>query len=123
MSASARKNPIGGPNTSRADGHTFFFAISDDVVLDCGVNGNIARYINHHCDPNCESVIEEDGRVFIYAIRDIEPGEELTFDYALIWTGEESQEELAIYACRCGAPTCRGTMLSPEPWAAEDEAA
>lgn len=96
------------------DGHTFFFWIDEDLVLDCAVNGNSARFINHHCDPNCEAIIEE-ARVFVDAVRDIAPGEELTFDYNLCWSREDTPEELTPYACRCGAPNCRGTMLNPEP--------
>ncbi len=102
-----------------ADGHTFFFWVEEDLVLDCSRNGNSARYMNHHCEPNCESVVEGD-RVFIYAIRPIEPGDELTYDYHLCWTGEEEQAELDTYACRCGAPTCRGTMLTPEPMSPDE---
>jgi uncharacterized protein len=101
-----------------ADGHTFFFWVDDDLVIDCSVNGNSARYMNHHCDPNCESVIEDD-RVYIYAIRPINPGDELTYDYHLCWTGEEEQAELETYACRCGAASCRGTMLAAEPMNAD----
>jgi SET domain-containing protein len=102
-----------------ADGHTFFFWVDDDLVLDCSRNGNSARYMNHHCEPNCESVVEGD-RVFIYAIRPIKPGDELTYDYHLCWTGEEEQAEIDTYACRCEAATCRGTMLTPEPMDAEE---
>ena len=58
------------------DGHTFLFVVSSKVVIDAGVDGNDARFINHSCDPNCETVIEG-GRVFIEALRDIRPGEEL----------------------------------------------
>jgi SET domain-containing protein len=102
------------------NGHTFFFWVDDDLVLDCGVNGNSARFINHHCEPNCEAVIEDE-RVFIDAIRDIAPGEELTFDYNLCWYETDEPEELALYACRCGAAKCRGTMLAPEPTEDESE--
>lgn len=95
------------------DGHTFFFWVDEDLVLDCAVNGNSTRYINHHCEPNCEAIIEDD-RAFIDAIRDIQSGEELTYDYNICWLSTETPEELAVYACRCGAQSCRGTMLSPE---------
>ena len=54
------------------DGHTFLFIVDRGVVIDAGVDGNDARFINHGCDPNCESVIE-DRRVFIEAIRTIQP--------------------------------------------------
>ena len=67
---------------SDRDNHTFLFIVDRGVVIDGGVNGNDARFINHSCDPNCESVIE-DRRVFIEAIRTIQPGEELTYDYQI----------------------------------------
>ena len=51
------------------DNHTFLFIVDSRTVIDAGVDGNEARFINHACDPNCESVIE-DRRVFIEAIRD-----------------------------------------------------
>jgi SET domain-containing protein len=92
------------------DGHTFLFIVSNRTVIDAGVDGNEARFINHSCDPNCETVIER-SRVFIEAIRDIEPGEELGYDYQLTWESTDDAEELANYACRCGAKQCRGTML------------
>ncbi len=96
------------------DGHTFLFIASNRTVIDAGVNGNDARFINHHCSPNCETVIEN-SRVFIDAIRDIKPGEELGYDYQLTWESTDEPAELALYACRCGAKKCRGTMLDREP--------
>ena len=96
------------------DGHTFLFIASQRTVIDAGVNGNEARFINHSCDPNCETVIEN-GRVFIEAIRRIKPGEELGYDYQLTWESTDDPVELALYACRCGAKRCRGTMLDTEP--------
>ncbi len=96
------------------DGHTFLFIASSRTVIDAGVNGNDARFINHHCNPNCETVIEG-SRVFIDAVRDIKPGEELGYDYQLTWESTDEPAELALYACRCGAKRCRGTMLDREP--------
>jgi len=96
------------------DGHTFLFVASRRVVIDAGVNGNEARFINHSCDPNCETVIEGE-RVFIEALRDIKPGEELGYEYGLTWESTDDPDELANYACRCGAAKCRGTMLDPVP--------
>ena len=96
------------------DGHTFLFIASRRTVIDAGVNGNDARFINHSCNPNCETVIEN-GRVFIEAIRRIKPGEELGYDYQLTWESTDDPVELALYACRCGATHCRGTMLDREP--------
>lgn len=96
------------------DGHTFLFIASNRTVIDAGVNGNDARFINHHCNPNCETEIEN-SRVFINAIRDIKPGEELGYDYQLTWESTDDPAELALYECRCGARKCRGTMLDVEP--------
>jgi hypothetical protein len=84
------------------------FTVDSRTVIDAGVNGNEARYINHSCEPNCEAVTER-RRIWIYALRDIEPGEELTYDYNL--TGDDDIEaQAARYACRCGTSSCRGTM-------------
>jgi SET domain-containing protein len=88
--------------------------VDDGICIDAGVGGNEARYINHSCDANCETIIE-DGRVFIDAIRDIRPGEELGYDYQLTWESTDDPAELALYACRCGAAACRGSMLDPVP--------
>jgi SET domain-containing protein len=95
------------------DGHTFLFIASNRTVIDAGVDGNDARFINHSCAPNCETVIEN-SRVFIDAIRSIKPGEELGYDYQLTWESTDEPAELALYACRCGAKKCRGTMLDTE---------
>lgn len=95
-------------------GHTFLFIASNRTVIDAGTNGNDARFINHSCNPNCETVIEN-SRVFIDAIRTIKPGEELGYDYQLTWESTDDATELALYACRCGAKQCRGTMLDKEP--------
>jgi SET domain-containing protein len=92
--------------------HTFLFLVEDDVIVDAARGGNAARFINHSCDPNCEAVIE-DGRVFIDALRDIAPGEELTYDYAYQREGRYRKEWERLYACTCGAPNCRGTILKP----------
>jgi len=96
-------------------GHTFMFYVDEDTVIDCGVNGNVARFINHSCEPNCEAV-DDDGRIFLEALRDIEVGEELLYDYRLTWEGDP--EDLKIYLCRCGSRSCRGTMLDVVPLAA-----
>jgi hypothetical protein len=96
------------------DGHTFLFVVDERLCIDAGVGGNEARFINHSCAPNCETLIEN-SRVFIEAIRKIEPGEELGYDYQLTWESSDDPQELALFACRCGAPDCRGTMLDPVP--------
>ena len=94
------------------DAHTFLFIVDGRTVIDAGVGGNEARYVNHACDPNCESVIE-DRRVFIDALRSIEPGEELTYDYQIQREVDDPPDVDAIFACRCGSARCRGSMLWP----------
>jgi SET domain-containing protein len=96
-----------------APGHTMLFTVDDDVVIDGGVRGNVSRWINHSCDPNCTSVIE-DRRVFVDTLRDIQPGEELTYDYHLIVSGRITPAVKRRHPCHCGAPNCRGTMLKPK---------
>ena len=94
------------------DNHTFLFILDDDTVIDAGVNGNEARFVNHACDPNCESVIEN-RRIFIDAIRTIQPGEELTYDYQIPREADDPPDIDEIFACRCGLKGCRGSMLWP----------
>jgi len=96
----------------RADaGHTFLFGLSDGRVIDGGRGGNGARWLNHACKANCEA-IEQSGRVYINALRDIQVGEELFIDYALE-VSAKARDSASEYACRCGARRCRGTMLAP----------
>ncbi len=96
------------------DGHTFLFIVDNRTVIDAGVGGNEARFINHGCSPNCETVTE-DRRIFIEATRTMKPGEELCYDYQLVWESTDDPEDLKLYDCRCGAKNCRGTMLDPVP--------
>jgi SET domain-containing protein len=99
-------------DTDEGDNHTFLFVVDKRTVIDAGINGNDARFINHACDPNCESEIE-DRRVFIDAIKDIEPGQELNYDYQIGREKGDPPNVDEIYACRCGSAKCRGTMLWP----------
>ena len=103
------------------DPHTFLFGLSDgNMVINAAINGNDARWINHSCDPNCEAV-EEGDRVFIYALRDLEPGEELFYDYGLEIDEPRSPEMEKQFACFCGAKNCRGTLLAPEEEEEEEQ--
>jgi SET domain-containing protein len=91
--------------------HTFLFELDDGRVIDADVRGNAARWINHSCAPNCEPYEDDEGRVFIAAKRTIRKGEELGYDYRLNVDGRITKAMREAYACRCGAPRCRGTML------------
>lgn len=94
--------------------HTVLFSVDDKTVIDAGVNGNEARFFNHSCDPNCQSRIVR-GRVYLETIRDIEPGEELTYDYEIPREGEDDETAREKYPCHCGSANCRGTLLLPLP--------
>lgn len=94
------------------DSHTFLFIVDSKTVIDAGTDGNDARFFNHSCDPNCESTVEKK-RVYIEAIRDIEPGTELTYDYQIYREEGDPDNIDEVFACRCGFANCRGTMLWP----------
>lgn len=93
--------------------HTFFFAIGNGMIIDGGQNGNDSRFINHSCEPNCEGHESDSGdKVFIVAMKDIEKGDELLYDYALTIDDKLTKTLKKQYACWCGADSCRGTMLA-----------
>lgn len=91
--------------------HTFLFLLDNEVVIDANFGGNTARWINHSCAPNCEAN-EEGGRMFIDALRDIQPGTELTYDYNLVLDERHTPAQKKLHACGCGARKCRGTILA-----------
>ena len=102
-------------------GHTFLFTLNDKYLIDANVGGNVARWINHGCSPNCEALVAEDedgdpskDRVVIDSIRAIRAGEELTYDYGITLEDRHTPRLKAIWACRCGSPKCTGTMLKPK---------
>ena len=101
------------PHDPQDPNHTFYFHLDDARVIDGLYGGNASRWINHSCRPNCEPQ-EKNGRVFIHALRHIWKGEELTFDYGLFSDEPMTEALKARYACHCGAPRCRGTMLAAE---------
>ncbi|MEN9538346.1 MAG: hypothetical protein RLZZ126_581 [Pseudomonadota bacterium] len=100
------------PHDPNDPNHTFYFHIDEKRVID-GKYGNSSRWINHSCNPNCEAD-EEGGRVFIKALRNIQAGEELNYDYGLILEERYTAKVKAQYPCWCGAKTCRGTLLAPK---------
>ena len=91
--------------------HTFLFTLDKKTVIDGNSGGNDARLINHSCDPNCEAVIE-DGRIWIYAKKNIERGVELAYDYKYERTSDPEDEK--FYVCSCGSPKCRGSIMKPK---------
>ena len=88
-------------------GNWFIFALDDEFDLDGNVEENPARFLNHSCAPNCEAECCA-GRIWITARRDIQAGEEITFNYG--YTLDEYRE----HPCRCGSPACAGYMVAEE---------
>ena len=101
------------PHDPTDPNHTFYFHVDEKRVIDAKHGGNSSRWINHSCAPNCEAD-EEEGRIFIKALRNIKAGEELNYDYGLIIDERYTAKLKKEYACRCGAKSCRGTMLAPK---------
>ena len=83
---------------------TYLFGLEDGKTVIDGFG--TAAFVNHSCDPNCETD-EVDGRVWVIAVRQIKPGEELTYDY-MLYDGDEDDPA----PCHCGSANCRGTMYS-----------
>lgn len=102
------------PHDPSQPDHTFYFQIEGGDVIDVLYGGNASRWINHSCEPNCEAEEVEGGRVFIHALQPIAAGEELVYDYGLQLAERHTPAMKKRYACWCGAPTCRGTMLAPK---------
>ena len=93
--------------------HTMLFSLEGGWVIDATRRGNSARWINHSCAPNCD--IEEEGRrIFIESRRDIQPGDELTYDYNLQIGEKHTKAAKREHACFCRARRCRGTMLGED---------
>jgi SET domain-containing protein len=92
------------------DPHTFLFTVDEKTVIDATRSGNSSRWINHSCAPNCETE-DEDGRIYIEAMRDIRPGEELTYDYQLYLDDPHTPAAKREHPCHCGARRCRKTLL------------
>ena len=103
-----------GPRISPAEaqallerGNAYIFTLNDEVAIDGWVRWNTARFINHSCEPNRESRIVCD-RVWLYALRAIQVGEELTYNYGY------SLDDAEDNPCRCGAPSCVGYIVAAQ---------
>jgi uncharacterized protein len=105
------RNAVRRHQREGVEGHTFLFGLSDGRVIDGSRGGNSARWHNHSCSPNCET-IEDGERVFIHTLRAIKPGEELFIEYLLATDDPLDEEVRAQYACRCAATECRQSMLA-----------
>uniref|UniRef100_A0A336ML71 CSON003379 protein n=1 Tax=Culicoides sonorensis TaxID=179676 RepID=A0A336ML71_CULSO len=89
----------------KKENNYYFMDLGSGQVIDAGQKGNLARFINHSCMPNCVTEMWQIGktrRIGIFAMEDIKKGDELSFDYQLQCKGDAKKE------CKCGAPNCRG---------------
>jgi SET domain-containing protein len=89
------------------EGNHCIFALDADFDLDGNVPWNPARLINHHCTPNCEATLVE-GRIWIMAKRDIQPREEITFNYGY------DLDHYREHPCHCGDARCIGFIVAKE---------
>ena len=106
-------------------GHTFLFTLNAQYIIDANRKGNVARWINHSCAPNCQALMEESAsgdprrdKVVIETLRAIRPGEELTYDYGIVLEVPHTARLKKLWRCLCGAPNCSGTLLKPKRRAA-----
>ncbi|NWX43932.1 NSD1 protein, partial [Steatornis caripensis] len=85
----------------------YMLTLDKDRIIDAGPKGNYARFMNHCCQPNCETqkwCVNGDTRVGLFAIVNIKAGTELTFNYNLECLGNGKT------VCKCGAPNCSGFL-------------
>ena len=92
------------------DGNEYIFTLDEEFDVDGSVDWNPARFANHSCEPNCETEIDEEDAIWIVALRDISPGEEITYNYGY------DLEDYREHSCRCGASRCIGYILAEELW-------
>jgi hypothetical protein len=92
-----------------AEENVYIFSLNEQFDLDGNVSWNPARFINHSCAPNCEAELDEEARcIRIQTLRDIQPHEEITFNYGY------DLEDYQDHPCACGAPTCVGYIVAEE---------
>jgi SET domain-containing protein len=88
----------------------YMFILNDTTDIDGHLEWNDARLVNHSCDPNVEAQIWEDKEIWFIALRDIQPGEELFYNYGFeLDTWEE-------HPCQCGSKRCVGYIVEEELW-------
>ncbi|CAN0105275.1 unnamed protein product, partial [Hapterophycus canaliculatus] len=88
-------------------GSDYMFRVDEDTVVDATFKGSLARFINHSCDPSCTTriiAVEGSKKIVIYAERDVQMGEELSYDYKF----PLEPDEAARVPCHCGTEKCRG---------------
>jgi SET domain-containing protein len=87
----------------------YVFTLNQKYDIDGAKGANPARYINHSCDPNCEAYIVR-GRIWIYSLRKIKAGDELTYNYGF------DADTWDDHPCRCGSANCVGYIVERKQW-------
>lgn len=102
----SRKRSLAWDRKARRKGAglVYIFELNDEEDLDGNIEDNPAKFANHRCEPNCEA-INYDDHIWLVACRDIQAGEELTFDYGY------AIDSFLDHPCRCGAPSCIGYIV------------
>ncbi|XP_039069191.1 histone-lysine N-methyltransferase ASHH2-like [Hibiscus syriacus] len=101
---------------SRGQRHFYFMTLNGSEVIDAYVKGNLGRFINHSCDPNCRTekwMVNGEICIGLFTLRDITKGEEVTFDYNYVRVFGAAAKK-----CHCGSPHCRG-YIGGDPLSAE----
>ncbi len=88
----------------------YTFILSDDLDIDGDFEYNDARLVNHSCDPNVEAQVWDEKEIWFIAMRDIQPGEELLYNYGF---DLESWQE---HPCGCGSIRCPGYIVDEDLW-------
>jgi len=101
--------PLARAQKNKECGAVYLFELNKRYDLDGDVPYNTAKYINHSCNPNCETDIIR-GHIWIIALRDINKGEELSYNYGY------GYEDFQEHECKCGADNCVGYILDEDHW-------
>jgi len=88
----------------------YMFTLDDEWDLDGSGEDNVARLINHSCEPNCEAQIWKDREIWVTALKDIQEGEELSFNYGF------DLDNYRDHPCRCGSDRCVGYIAAEDYW-------
>ena len=105
-----RGNALFDESKDTGGAQVYLFTLDDDWDLDGNFDWNTARLVNHSCEPNCEAQIDEDLGIWLVALREIEEGEELTFNYGF------DLEDYRKHPCHCGSRKCVGYIAGEDYW-------
>ena len=94
----------------KSKGAVYIFELNKKYDIDGNISGNPAKFINHSCDPNAETQIEDKKKIWVVATKDIKKGEEITYNYG--YDIDNFEEHL----CKCGSKNCVGYILDKKQW-------